>query len=525
MILLPNSEVTITFIFIWFLIERSTDVPQKPPQRHPLHENLTAFLSRFLALAREPRHFAPLVVDYWLLLQSSWSRRQLGPDVVYPMLGIRKRQSERLARLLLEHSRGDSHESLYELHAETTFPKGIDPPCVAVIDLDEVPRDVVENGYSTQVDLYGLVCMLVLFETTVTLMVHVFYLWEDQGWDIWVNWSYGAGFNLAFCLCAVFSGDGTLTLARRSDTSTPGCAVFLDQDFTVILNGSQSVVEAIAESSFNLSHPGSVWRLRLNGEDDGRTSSYDLLGTLCEGACINVLTLCWLLFPPSTTLRGIAPMGAVTAIVGLLQRSPPDHFTPLQEAWFIVKEACSRLLPPVFVIMLYAQARIESPSWVSNWYSGLHALSIFLIIFCAAGYKARNYPIRSAKFLDALGNPCVRKWQFDTLAAAATFQCLVLCQGITRPVRIIDVPALLDMLVPDQRDVWMAWKARVADRIVHETNIFYAPTIPTFGDERQQQLKDLLDQAHLGNRAYRHFCARRRARRIPERRRPAGNAP
>ena len=61
--------------------------------------------------------------------------------------------------------------------------KASTPPCVAVIDLDEVPRDVVENGYSTQVDLYGLVSMLVLFGTTVALMVHVFYLWEDQGWN------------------------------------------------------------------------------------------------------------------------------------------------------------------------------------------------------------------------------------------------------------------------------------------------------------------------------------------------------
>ena len=523
MILLPNSEVTITFIFIWFLIERSTDVPQKPPQRHPLHENLTAFLSRFLALAHEPRHFAPLVVDYWLLLQSSWSRRQLGPDVVYPMLSIRKRQSERLARLLLEHSRGDSHESLYELHAETTFPKGIDPPCVAVIELNEVPRDVAENGYSTQVDRYGLTCTLVLFETIVTLITHVFFLWE-WGWMTWLNWVYGTIFNIAFCAYAVLRGDGTLTLARRSDASTPGCAVFLDQDFTVILNGSQSVVEAIAESSFNLSHPNSVWRFSLGGEDDGGDSSHDLLEALCEGACLSVFSLCWLLLRPSTTLGGIALMIVITIIGGLLQKSPPDHLTDLEEIWFVAKGAIYRGFP-VLVVMAYEQARTENSFWTFSWYRGLHALSLFLIILGSVGYKDRNYPIRTAKFLDALGNPRIRKWQFDTLAAAATFQCLVLCRGIARPIRSIDVPALLDMLVPDQRDVWKAWKARVADRIVHETEILYAPTIPTFGDERQQQLKDLLDQAQLGDDAYMRFCVWRRAPRIPKRRRRGRNAP
>ena len=503
MVPLPNPQVTIIFIFefIQFLIERSTDVPQKLSRRRRLYENLSALFSRFLTLACEPRYFAPLVVDYWLLLQAIWSGRQLGPDVVYPMLSIRKRQSGRLARLILEHSRD---ESLYELHAETTFPEGIDPPCVAVIDLDEVPRDVVENGYSTQVDLYGLVCMLMLFETTVTLTAHVFYLW-DRGWVTWLNWAHGAGFNLAFCLYAVFSGDGTLTLAQRSGTPTPGSAVFLDQDFTVILNGSQSVVEAIAESSFNLSHPNCVWRLRLSGEHDGRASFYDLLGALCEGACLNVFSLCWLLFPPSTTLRGIAPIVALAVIGGLLQRSPPDHFTPLQEAWFVAKGVLSRGLPPVFVVMLYEQARIEGSNFTFGRQRDFHILSVFLVVLCSAGYRARNYPIRSEKFLDALGNPRVRKWQFDTLAAAATFQCLVLCHGITRPIRNIDVPALLDMLVPDQRDVWKAWKERVADRIVHETKILYVPTIPTFGDERQQQLKDLLDQAQLGDDAYRRF--------------------
>ncbi|KAI9568549.1 hypothetical protein HD554DRAFT_2172330 [Boletus coccyginus] len=141
-------------------------------------------------------------------------------------------------------------------------------------------------------------------------------------------------------------------------------------------------------------------------------------------------------------------------------------------------------------------------SWLDRQVD-VHLFTSVLFVLFFAGYRTRNYPIRSGKLLDVLGHPRVRKWQFDTLAAAATFQCLVLCRGIVRPIRSIGVFAFLDMLVPDQRDVQKAWKERVADRIVHEADICFAPTIPTIGDERQQQLKDLLDQAQLGDDAYR----------------------
>ena len=55
-----------------------------------------------------------------------------------------------------------------------------------------------------------------------------------------------------------------------------------------------------------------------------------------------------------------------------------------------------------------------------------------------------------------------------------------LCRGMARPIRGIDVFAFLDLLVPDQRDVWKVWKQRIADRIVHDTDISFAPRIPTF---------------------------------------------
>ena len=255
------------------------------------------------------------------------------------MLSIRKRQSGRLARLILEHCRAVRQ---YELRAATPFPQGIEPPCVAVIHLGRVPRDTVGNEYSTQVDLYGLTCFLMLFD------IYVVYLFNRSG-VTWLTLLFSL--NLILGLYAVFCGDGTLMLALRSDTSTPGCVVLLDQDFTVVLNGSQSVVEAIAESSFNLSHPNSVWRLRPGVEDHGRDWSCDSLGALCETTYLILFTLRCLLSWSSATLGVMAPMAAVFIIEGLLQRSPPDHFIPLRKLWFAVGGLASRGLSPLLFVM------------------------------------------------------------------------------------------------------------------------------------------------------------------------------
>ena len=444
------------------------------------------------------------MVDYWLLVRSIWGTKQLGPDLVYPMLSIRKRQSGRLAGLILVYCRT---VRLYELHAAATFPEGIDPPCVAVLDLDDVPQDIVQNGYSTHVDFYGFVCMLVLVESTIALVLHVFYLF-DQGLAGLLNWTLCAILNLGACLGAVARGNGALTLARRSDISTPGCAVFLDQDFTVVLTGNQSVVEAIAESSFNLSHPNKlVWipnSLKKLRPGYGQYPAYTLLKALCEGACLAVVMLCWFLFCPPTYQSGIVLLDVmILTIACLLPMFPSSRISFRRRALFAAIGLPIRLLPPAIFITIYLRPT-EYFSLAFLW----HLLPIFLGAFFYAGYRTQNYPIRSAKFLDALGHPQVRKWQFNTLAAAATFQCLLLCRNIPRPIRTIDVLALLDLLIPDQRDLWKAWKERVADRIVHETDILFAPTIPTFGDERQQQLKDLLDQAQFGHDAYRHYVWR-----------------
>ena len=481
------------------MVEWSTDVQQEEDQQR-FNANLRAFFSRSFALVCKPRLFAPLVIDFWLLLQSFWSGKKLGPDLVYPMLSIRKRQSGRLARLILEHCRA---VHLYELLAATSFPNGIDPPCVAVINLDKVPQNVVQSGYGTQFDLYGLICILVLLETFITTTVHTFYLFGG-GWVAWFNWILGAVYFLIFCWIAATLGNGTLTPARRSNTSTPGYAVLLDQDFTVVLHGDTSIVEAIAESNFTLSHPNSVPRsvLKDNGRHifHGLLAPRDLLGALCEAACLTVLMSCCLVF------RHTAQEGTSLAIVistAFLSSPPPWKLTVASGfVWLFLSTV--QLYPPLLFEVTYAQAMRRGLYFFLLW----HSLPIFLFWVFVPTLKGRDYPIQTGKFLDALGHPKVRKWEFDTLAAAATFQSLVLCHGIPRPIRSIDVPAFLDMLVPDQRDLWKAWKARVVDRIVHEMDILFLPTIPTFRDERQQQLKDLLDQAQFGHDMYRRFYDR-----------------
>ena len=227
------------------------------------------------------------------------------------MLSIRIRQSGRLAKLILEHCKTVPQ---YPLRAATSFPRGIDPPCVAVVDLDKVPQEVIARGYSTQLDIHGLICMLMFFETVTTLIVQVFFL---SGWGPTAafNWSTYVFFIMFSCLTAVQSGDGILTLARQSDKSTPGCTILRDQDFIVVLSGNQNIVKAIAESSFNLSHPNSVWDFK---SIRGYCLQDCSLETLCEAAYISFLMLLFLLFLPSTLEWSLSLFAVISILAWLL---------------------------------------------------------------------------------------------------------------------------------------------------------------------------------------------------------------
>ncbi|KAN0076705.1 hypothetical protein V8E55_010560 [Tylopilus felleus] len=478
-----------------FTIFLTTVIPPVVQQELSEQRNWRALFIRFLTLAGKPRLCAPVIIDLWLLLQFTWDRRELGPDVVYPLLSIKKRQSGRLARLILEHSRD---ECSYELRSTTTSPQGVSLPRVAVIDLDDDPH----HSYSTHCDLHGLACLLVFFEISFTIIIHALYLRDQGSGVVLAAWCYSSFVSLIYCTAAVVAGEGTLMLARRSDTSTPGCAVLLDQDFTVVLNGPQSVVEAIVESGFSRSDCNSIPGFHRPGVDR-RVSTYDIIETLSDAGSLAVSTLFFLLFCPPR-LSGFAMTLLLVVLPLRLQMHTASYTALLYNCSVFVW-----ILLPFHIVLLYVITTIQSEPQLPLWLVTLQVpagfLSFSLLILLDAKSRDQNYPIQTTKLLDALGHPGVRKWEFDTLAAAATFQCLVLCRDISCPIRRIDIPAFLDTVVPDQRDIWKAWKNRVADRIVHETDIDFAPMIPMFGDERQKQLKDLLDQAQFGYDTYRHF--------------------
>ncbi|KAN0100038.1 hypothetical protein V8E55_000022 [Tylopilus felleus] len=153
-------------------IVESPDIPRESFSESRFWKN---FFIRFFTFVFLPRRCAPLIVDYWLLIQTLWIGKQPGPDVVYPLLSIGKRQSGRLASLILQHSK---YESSYELRSGMAPSQGIKPACVAVIDLDNVPRHAVQNKYSVQFDLQGLSCILILFQITLALVSQVFYVWD-----------------------------------------------------------------------------------------------------------------------------------------------------------------------------------------------------------------------------------------------------------------------------------------------------------------------------------------------------------
>ena len=88
----------------------------------------------------------------------------------------------------------------------------MDPPRVAVVDLNEVSQEVIAKGYSTQLDFHGLIWMLILFRTMITFVVQVF-LPPDWGPAIACDWIIYALSIAMFCLGAVLAGDSTLTLA------------------------------------------------------------------------------------------------------------------------------------------------------------------------------------------------------------------------------------------------------------------------------------------------------------------------
>ena len=127
--------------------------------------------------------------------------------------------------------------------------------------------------------------------------------------------------------------------------STPGCAILLDQDFTVVLSGNQNILKAIAESGFNLSHSGLMWNPKSTQWYRLRTYS---LKTLCETACLTFLELFFLLLLHPSTVKWFLSLFAVIFIVALLLRMfPANQISLSRRAWFAVTEL-PYLLPPLY---------------------------------------------------------------------------------------------------------------------------------------------------------------------------------
>ena len=509
----------------------------------PITSNFKALAWRFIQLSRRPDHLASLVLDLWsLTLSIMWTPRQSGPDLLYPFSSLKKHKSGRLATLLQEHSR---YLQLHNLHVAVSPRDGVDPPCVAVIDLDEVPPEISERGYTMSADFFGIVVLVAFFEIFLAPILHIYlpvdlgplyewlceqvYLFGDR-FGAWLaflaglvlsgtmpQWLYAGIIIWGLCMYAVIRGESTLTLVRRSDISMPSCAVLLDRDFTVILTGTQNAVEAIAESSFIMSHT-LPRKLQLKGWQFGQRLCYKILKVWCQGAPFTILAGFWLLLRPSSLRMACVPFipivivcvarvgtDAVRTLIRMRQQQDYDFYRFSKTVIIAALESFVSTNPAAILISTYALAIGQYPLLRGSlqpafWF---HLVpGAFMIIL---SISSRNYYIRTAKLLDILGPPPIRRWEFDTLAAASTFQCLVVCRGIPRPIRSINVLLLLDIFVPDNRDVWTVWKARVADRITHEEDISFAPTLPSFGDERQQHLKELLDQAQIGYGAYRRF--------------------
>ncbi|KAF8437640.1 hypothetical protein L210DRAFT_2338446 [Boletus edulis BED1] len=496
-------------------------------------------LLRALEIARalDPVRLAQVFLDFASVVRSQfWDGRRTGPDFVSPMTSLTKRQSGHLAKLVLQHSKSirtfvldrtdaslqvddlqnDPHvvlnSSSHTSDSDAALERpAIHPQAVAVLDLDDVRDRHLESQYSTSADVDLMVLVPILLSLLVILRTH--------------QWSPASEFIAIDFIAALILGPGTLTLIRRTALHPteldpgPGCAVLMDDDFTAVIRGSQRIVEAVTEGGFYLSfadHRTAQGVIPITERWQEKQVVSDLLYGSLEGGCRGVceaivMRLLHLHFniPYLKEIVYVVVFGRmmIKACWWGLMASANDSIPPVAEAAPLRSVA---RLTGEFLGLLIVAASIASTSSATIF---LHGVSFFVQssyfgLFARLVLQSQNYRIRTQRFLDGLGRPPIKKWPFRTRASAATFVCLVLCRDIPRPVRSINVLGVLDALIPNQRDVWRVWKERVADRIAHEEYITFAPTIPTFPDERQRRLKRLLDEAQSAYEKYRsHYCA------------------
>ncbi|KAG8214927.1 hypothetical protein J3R82DRAFT_10114 [Butyriboletus roseoflavus] len=448
-----------------------------------------SFYARVATVFRDPAQLAPIFLDFCSLLHSLWNERRSGPNFIAPMSSLTKRPSGRLSRLLLQYS---SHLFKYESEEASTFRES-NPQIVAVIHLNKIPQE------SIKADLHGLVSLLVFIEILILWSAHT----------------------------PSLGGDGALTLVRRSeethDTLTPdsgSCAVLLGEDLTVVVKGPEVVIEAITNGGFYLSRTFAgvlhrpAWNVArdaaLQGFFQGLLYLVALLLVRRLGGHLSLTPLRAILLGLPLTIPSWKTYGGMLRTMFQF-RGRGSASEKLVEVMTRASTEFLRMIArgiPFGGFLLLCMYTSEAGKYVPRLgdlvqFALLLNLLPFVSLAVILSIPSQNYPLQAKRFLDVLGNPPVKKWRFKTPAAAAIFQCLVLCDGLVRPTKEIDIRGVLDTLILDQRDVLAAWKARVADRIAHEVDISFAPTIPMFRDEgRQMQLKEYLDDAQC---AYERF--------------------
>jgi len=499
--------------------------------------SLLTLLTRALPILRalDPVLLAQVLLDFASVVGSQfWDGRRTGPDFISPLASLTKRQSGHLAKLVLQHSKSlqkfelDCTDTSHRVgdpravaevvpasssHAGTEsdmIPEHqiVHPQAVAVLDLDDVPKRRLESQYTTPADVDLMVVVPMLLSLLVILRTH--------------QWSPSSEFIVIDFVAALILGPGTLTLIRRTAVHPmesdpgPGCAVLMDDEFTVVIRGSQRIVEAVTEGGFYLSfadpRPTQGVIPMTERWQEKQVISDVLYGTLeggCRGVCEAIIMRFLHLYSAIPYLKEMACAVIFGRMMGEacwwgLKASTSDSVPP--HAGITPLRSVARLTGE-FLGLLIVLACIASASSTTIL---LHGVSFFVQssyfgLFARLVLQSQNYRIRTERYLDALGRPLIRKWPFRTRASAATFVCLVLCRDIPRPVRNINVLGVLDSLIPNQRDIWRVWKERVADRIVHEECITFAPTIPIFSDWRQERLKHLLDEAQFAFDQYRFY--------------------
>ncbi|KAG8217079.1 hypothetical protein J3R82DRAFT_5101 [Butyriboletus roseoflavus] len=487
---------------------------------------LTRVQAIFIAL--DPVRLAQVLFDFTSVVRSQfWDGRRTGPDFVSPMASLTKRQSGHLAKLVLQYSKSLPKSEPDE--RDTSYPNNV-PHTVTGVDIasalhsaqsDTVPEyqqvhpqavavlDLADGQYTTPADVDLMVLVPILLSLLVISRTN--------------EWSPASEFIAIDFIGALILGPGTLRLIRRTavhpaelDTG-PGCALLMDDDLMVVIRGSQKIVEAVTEGGFYLSFSDPKPRqgvTPVTERSEEKQVISDVLIGVVEGGCRGV---CEAIVMRLLHLRTAIPNLREIALVTIFGRMI------CKACWLGLKASANDSVPTVagitplrsvarltgeFLGLLIVSAVIASASTATIL---LHGVSFFIqsfyfALFARLVLQSQNYRVRTERFLHALGRPLIRKWAFRTQASAATFACLVLCRDIDRPVKSINLLGLLDILIPDQRDIWRVWKKRVADRIVYEKSIVFAPTIPAFRDTMgQERFKGLLDEAQRAYDKYHHF--------------------